>query len=183
MGLASADVRRLLQRQLMQVSTYVYPTDGVADLSPDYWFGAMTARPGRSDARIPDAVHGRAAGHGTVPRFQRRASFNCDSREPPAAMATTISTSGLGQLPGRYHHDGEDHGCRSTSRTMAFADAGRIDYWDDPANPVLQENYYCDPPSNQFPGVHFRHLGTANVGIPRRPCRQRDAGGQRRAAA
>ena len=27
----------------------------------------------------------------------------------------------------------------------------------------MQENYYCDPPSNQFPGVHFRHLGTANL--------------------
>jgi prepilin-type processing-associated H-X9-DG protein len=46
---------------------------------------------------------------------------------------------------------------------MSFADAGRVDYWDDPANPVLQENYYCDPPSNQFPGVHFRHMGTANA--------------------
>jgi prepilin-type processing-associated H-X9-DG protein len=28
---------------------------------------------------------------------------------------------------------------------------------------VLEENYYLDPPSNRYPTVHFRHLGTANV--------------------
>lgn len=50
----------------------------------------------------------------------------------------------------------------ATSRTIAFADAGRINYWGY-ATPTLEENYYLDPPGNQFPGVHFRHAGTANV--------------------
>lgn len=50
----------------------------------------------------------------------------------------------------------------ATSRTVAFADSGRIDWWDF-AQPVLQENPYLDAPSSQFPDVHFRHTGTANV--------------------
>jgi hypothetical protein len=42
---------------------------------------------------------------------------------------------------------------------MSFADAGRINYWANPAVPALEENCYCDPPTNQYPGVHFRHDG------------------------
>jgi prepilin-type processing-associated H-X9-DG protein len=51
----------------------------------------------------------------------------------------------------------------ATSRTMCFADSALIDYSSDPTNPVIEENYYVDPPSNQFPGVHFRHMGVSNV--------------------
>jgi len=50
----------------------------------------------------------------------------------------------------------------STAETVAFADSGRIDWWSYP-QPLLEENYYLDPPSNGYPTVHFRHLGTANV--------------------
>jgi prepilin-type processing-associated H-X9-DG protein len=49
-----------------------------------------------------------------------------------------------------------------TSRTVAFADSGRINWWSYP-QPALEENYYLDPPSNSYPSVHFRHSGTANV--------------------
>ncbi len=50
----------------------------------------------------------------------------------------------------------------STSTTLAFADSGRVNWWSYP-QPVLEENYYLDPPSNRYPTVHFRHTGTANV--------------------
>jgi prepilin-type processing-associated H-X9-DG protein len=51
---------------------------------------------------------------------------------------------------------------QSTSETVAFADSGRINRWSYPG-PVLEENYYLDPPSNRYPTVHFRHTGTTNV--------------------
>src|SRR5205807_2167542 len=50
----------------------------------------------------------------------------------------------------------------STTATVAFADSGRVNWWSYP-QPVLEENYYLEPPSSQYPTVHFRHLGTANV--------------------
>lgn len=50
----------------------------------------------------------------------------------------------------------------ATSVTVAFSDAGRINWWSYP-QPALEENYYLDPPSNRYPGSHFRHGGTANV--------------------
>jgi prepilin-type processing-associated H-X9-DG protein/prepilin-type N-terminal cleavage/methylation domain-containing protein len=50
----------------------------------------------------------------------------------------------------------------ATSATVAFADSGRINWWSYP-QPVLEENFYLDPPSNTYPTVHFRHSGTANV--------------------
>src|SRR5438093_1076314 len=53
-------------------------------------------------------------------------------------------------------------GVAATTETVAFADSGRINYWGFP-QPVLEENYYLDPPSNQYPTMHFRHAGTANV--------------------
>jgi prepilin-type N-terminal cleavage/methylation domain-containing protein/prepilin-type processing-associated H-X9-DG protein len=50
----------------------------------------------------------------------------------------------------------------STSETVAFADSGRVNWWS-AAQPQLEENLYLDPPSAQYPTVHFRHWGTANV--------------------
>jgi prepilin-type processing-associated H-X9-DG protein/prepilin-type N-terminal cleavage/methylation domain-containing protein len=50
----------------------------------------------------------------------------------------------------------------ATSATVAFADSAHIDWWSYPT-PVLEENYYLGPPSDQYPTVHFRHDGTANV--------------------
>jgi prepilin-type processing-associated H-X9-DG protein len=50
----------------------------------------------------------------------------------------------------------------STSQTITFADSGRVNWWSY-TQPVLEENFYIDPPSNTYPTVHFRHTGTANV--------------------
>ncbi len=50
----------------------------------------------------------------------------------------------------------------ATSRTVAFADSARINTWSYDT-PQLEENYYLDPPSSNYPTVHFRHGGVANV--------------------
>ena len=55
-------------------------------------------------------------------------------------------------------------GVKSTSQTVAFADSAGT--WIDPwptGTPVLIEVPLIEPPSGQYPGVHFRHVGVANV--------------------
>jgi prepilin-type N-terminal cleavage/methylation domain-containing protein/prepilin-type processing-associated H-X9-DG protein len=150
--------------KLMQVSTYVYPTSGVLTYPQPYWFGAVTA-PGQIDLS-----------RGFLMPFMegQRAVEQCpDFNDGQFQLRFQGATSGYGY---NYLYLGAGPSypagiltwvrltdVASTSQTLCFADAARVDFWDDPVNPVLQENYYCDPPSNQFPGVHFRHLGTANV--------------------
>src|SRR5262245_13763575 len=50
---------------------------------------------------------------------------------------------------------------RGTSQTIAFADSANLPF----AGPFdrLTENWYLSAPSQQFPNVHFRHDGIANV--------------------
>ncbi len=53
---------------------------------------------------------------------------------------------------------------RTTSATVAFADSAGT--WIDPwptGTPILIEVPLIEPPSGQYPGVHFRHVGVANV--------------------
>jgi prepilin-type N-terminal cleavage/methylation domain-containing protein/prepilin-type processing-associated H-X9-DG protein len=54
---------------------------------------------------------------------------------------------------------------QATSRTVAFADtAGTwFDNWPPSGDPVLIEVPLMEPPSGQYPAVHFRHAQTANV--------------------
>jgi prepilin-type processing-associated H-X9-DG protein/prepilin-type N-terminal cleavage/methylation domain-containing protein len=55
-------------------------------------------------------------------------------------------------------------GLKHTSTTIAFTDSAGT--WIDPwptGNPILIEVPLIEPPSQQYPSVHFRHLGTANV--------------------
>jgi len=56
---------------------------------------------------------------------------------------------------------------QKTDATIAFADSARVQWWSPPASatePRLEENFYLEPPSSQYPTVHFRHAGrTANV--------------------
>ena len=55
----------------------------------------------------------------------------------------------------------------STSSTIAFADAAAVADWpaaDGTYNAGdMYETFYLEPPSGQFPSVHFRHNGVANV--------------------
>jgi len=53
---------------------------------------------------------------------------------------------------------------QATSATIAFADT--VGTWIDPwptGNPILIEVPLMEPPSYQYPAVHFRHAQTANV--------------------
>ncbi len=53
---------------------------------------------------------------------------------------------------------------RQTTQTIVFADSAqvRMTTFSPPAF-SFEENWLLDPPSNNFPTVHFRHLDTANV--------------------
>jgi prepilin-type N-terminal cleavage/methylation domain-containing protein/prepilin-type processing-associated H-X9-DG protein len=48
------------------------------------------------------------------------------------------------------------------SNTIAFGDAARINNWDY-SSPTLEGNTYLEPPSYDFPSLHGRHNGLANV--------------------
>jgi prepilin-type processing-associated H-X9-DG protein/prepilin-type N-terminal cleavage/methylation domain-containing protein len=54
----------------------------------------------------------------------------------------------------------------ATSRTICFADSAQIWWYDSNYNTVpafCRESIILATPSDQFPNVHFRHIGTANV--------------------
>jgi prepilin-type processing-associated H-X9-DG protein/prepilin-type N-terminal cleavage/methylation domain-containing protein len=55
-------------------------------------------------------------------------------------------------------------GLQHTSTTIGFTDSAGtwIDPWPD-GTPILIEVPLIEPPSGQYPSVHFRHMGTANV--------------------
>jgi prepilin-type processing-associated H-X9-DG protein/prepilin-type N-terminal cleavage/methylation domain-containing protein len=53
-----------------------------------------------------------------------------------------------------------------THNTVAFADSARINWWANgatAATPNLEENFHLESPESEYPTVHFRHTGTANV--------------------
>jgi prepilin-type N-terminal cleavage/methylation domain-containing protein/prepilin-type processing-associated H-X9-DG protein len=150
--------------RLMQVSTYVYPTNGVLTYPQLYWFGALTS------ATEIDVSRGFLMPY---MEGQRAIEICPDFTEGQFQLRFQGATSGYGYNY-QYLGAGPSYPAGAitwvrlvnvtcTSQTVCFADSARIDFWDNSTDPALQENYYCDPPSNQFPGVHFRHLGTANV--------------------
>jgi prepilin-type N-terminal cleavage/methylation domain-containing protein/prepilin-type processing-associated H-X9-DG protein len=47
---------------------------------------------------------------------------------------------------------------RQLTNTLIFADSAEVNF-----ALTFQENWWLDPPSNNYPTVHFRHLDTANV--------------------
>lgn len=164
MGLALQTYSDLNQARLIQVSTYVYPTSGVQTYPQAYWFGTLTApdtvdltqgflmpyMEGQSTMeRCPDFNSGQfeLRFKGATSGYGYNYQYLGAGPSYPAGIITWIRLSDV----------------QSTAKTMSFTDAARIDYWDDPAKPTVQENYYCDPPSNQFPGVHFRHMRSANA--------------------
>lgn len=51
-----------------------------------------------------------------------------------------------------------------TSQTVAFADSAQVrSVTFSPPSYSFEENWLLEPPSNNFPSVHFRHQGSANV--------------------
>lgn len=52
----------------------------------------------------------------------------------------------------------------TTSRTTAFGDSARVNDWSyGPGQARLEENLFLEPPSSQYPTIHFRHAGKANM--------------------
>jgi prepilin-type N-terminal cleavage/methylation domain-containing protein/prepilin-type processing-associated H-X9-DG protein len=49
-----------------------------------------------------------------------------------------------------------------TSATVAFADSAHIRWWwpASDTDPIMEENFYLEAPSSQYPTVHYRHVGT-----------------------
>lgn len=166
MGLAVHSYINANKNFLPQVSTYVYPADGVLTYPQNYWFGAVTA-PGQVDT-TQGFLMPYMEGQRTMELCPVFGAAQYQLRFQGATAGYGYNYQYLGAGPS--YPDGAITwvsilNVASTSRTMVFADAGRVDYFTDPANPVLQENYYVDPPSNQYPGIHFRHDGVANVGF------------------
>lgn len=147
---------------LMPVSTYNWWAPAGPGNRQRYWFGEVTG-PGQIDVyqgflmpymesqsaveRCPDFTPGLFA-----LRFQGATSgyaYNYKYLGPGFNKS--------GQFPTYRITD-----IAATSATIAFSDAGRINWWSY-SPPALEENYYLDPPSNRYPGTHFRHGGTANV--------------------
>ncbi|MEZ6043083.1 MAG: DUF1559 domain-containing protein [Planctomycetaceae bacterium] len=53
---------------------------------------------------------------------------------------------------------------RSTSETLVFADAAQVKLVTfAPPTYSFEETWLLEPPSNNFPNIHFRHLDSANV--------------------
>jgi len=51
----------------------------------------------------------------------------------------------------------------SLTQTIAFADSAKVQLANDFVTQEFQENWILDPPSRDFPTVHFRHSDSANV--------------------
>ena len=69
-----------------------------------------------------------------------------------AALSTNPATRRLAEV-------------KSLSQTIAFADSAAVKYvsFTPPYTFRLEENWILDPPSTNYPTVHFRHVGSANV--------------------
>ena len=58
------------------------------------------------------------------------------------------------------------HSIKQPTQTVLFADSARVNYFQSgatPENPVVEENFFLEPPSQNFDSVHFRHNDRANV--------------------
>lgn len=74
---------------------------------------------------------------------------------PPPTYAATLSTKPLTRKLSAV---------AQTTRTIAFADAAQVRMVTFvPATYSFEETWLLEPPSHNFPSVHFRHLGVANV--------------------
>jgi prepilin-type N-terminal cleavage/methylation domain-containing protein len=176
MGLALTMYADSNDGRLIQVSTYVYPVSGIETYPQAYWFGTLT---GPTQVDLTQGF--------LMPYMEgQRACEQCPDFNPGQfQLRFQGATSGYGynyvylgagpSYPAGVITWVKITSVASTSRTMSFADAGRIDYWDDPANPVLQENYYCDPPSNQFPRCSLPAHGNGQRCVPGRTRREHGA--------
>lgn len=131
-----------------------------------YWFGEVLA-----DKSIDFS-------NGTLSRYMEgnAASMQCpDFKSGQFALRFNGASSGYGYNY-QYLGGGPAQGAngqaiktpisitsvKSTSMTIVFADSARVPFQG--GGDLLEENLFLDPPSNNYPSVHFRHgSGHANV--------------------
>ncbi|GIW79305.1 MAG: prepilin-type N-terminal cleavage/methylation domain-containing protein [Gemmatales bacterium] len=148
--------------ELMPVTTYNWYQPPGPNNRQRYWFGEVTGS-GQIDLQagfLMPYMEG-------VTEVQRCPDF----REPLFKLRYQGATSGYAY---NYSYLGPGYDSNntlviyritdvaSTTRTVMFSDAGRINWWSS-AEPVLEENFFLNAPSQQYPGTHFRHSGVANV--------------------
>ena len=76
---------------------------------------------------------------------------------PPPTFAAQLSN----ELPSRSLAE-----FRTTSNTVVFADSAQVKLVSfSPIEFSFEENWILDPPSRNYPTIHFRHSDTANVGF------------------
>lgn len=162
MGLALHHYTLYNGNQLIPVSTYNWMKPAGSTNRMLYWFGEVTGA-GTIDLQqgfLMPYMEGNAKVQ-QCPDFGR-GQFTLRFQGATSGYGYNYQYLGPGfntqNLPPAYRITD----VAATSDTVAFADSGRINWWGYP-QPVLEENFYIDPPSNTYPTVHFRHLGTANV--------------------
>ncbi len=100
---------------------------------------------------VPDYVERRFGDLGTSGYAYNPALGNLDY--PPPNYLPRLRTQRITDLT-------------ATSRTVAFADAAEVWWYDESFNIIpayVRESLILVQPSDSFPNVHFRHGGTANV--------------------
>ena len=155
---------------LPPVSLYNWTKPAGATNPARYWFGDVLTTTGANGLPDVDLTTG-----ALMPFMEKQAAVQRCPDFDPAMFTLRFSgaTSGYGY---NYNYLGpgwNDQGkpfsyplakFSSTSRTIAFGDSARVNDWSYGAGQAkLEENLYLEPPSSQYPTVHFRHAGTANM--------------------
>jgi prepilin-type N-terminal cleavage/methylation domain-containing protein/prepilin-type processing-associated H-X9-DG protein len=145
-----------------------------------YWFGEV-------DETQPDPSKQLNFSRGFLARYMEtnRPTYQC-----PDLSTNQLSVVRFGELASAYAYNGHYLGrginynfnnfpfavastpvtvrlrdVLDTTQTIAFADSGQVecDNWPTCSQNSFQEVWLIEPPSNQFPTIHFRHSGAANI--------------------
>ncbi|MBX6313932.1 MAG: DUF1559 domain-containing protein [Isosphaeraceae bacterium] len=155
---------------LPPVSLYDYTRPPSAANPARYWFGDILSTIGPNGLRDVDLTTG-----ALMPFMEKQAAVQrCPDFDPTMfTLRFSGATSGYGYnykyLGPGWNPSGQPFSyplakIGSTSRTIAFGDSARVNDWGyGPGQAKLEENLYLEPPSSQYPTVHFRHMGMANM--------------------
>ncbi len=175
LGLALHQYAETWAGHMMPVSTYDW-MDPVSE--PLYWFGLVEPPVSSSAPWTVDRTRGflmpyteRSTAIEQCPEFAHSESqFLLRFDRPTISYAYNYQHLGpgivrdwlTGALLSPVTFQWRD--VEKTSATVAFADSAHIQWWWPAPEPRLMENFYLEPPSSEYPTVHFRHVGnTANV--------------------
>ena len=178
LGIALHAYTELWDGSLMPVSTYNWMVGGYPQR---FWFGEIkdpaTLAPGEEAVdRHKGFLMGYMEGNTRVMQCPDFVSFKARWGKATAGYAYNYTYCGPGVQPdwmsgnpnsllGPVTHRLRDF--KSLGTTVVFADAGAVydfDDWNGTYNRgEVVETFHLEPPSGQFPSVHFRHSGTANV--------------------